>query len=473
MTLRYRIFIGESKDFIENYISSLNTDRLFAKYAASVLLAHLYTLIKSGIVDRNSGKEIAKELIDIIKTDGEKLYRWIERKKIVFEDVFEAIEAYLHEVVDNGAGYIAIGRSRNDHISAVLRLFIRDVVLRFLDELLKFRKTLLEKAIEFRGTIFPFFTHQQLAQCGSSAIYFLSYEHALKNAWDSVISALQYLRENPLGSGPAAGSMIFLDRDILSRSLCMDQDLIPPYYATGSRFFLLYTALSITLALSEISRLIEDFMLISNIVPNALEIPKEHVATSSIMPHKKNLVTLEISRAKIKKVIGLANSLINIYTSIPYGYNLDLQEMNAIFIEIISEAISILQVLEDFIKGIKINEDVIIKYIKDKPCWSSEIVEYIAYTRKRPAREVYMYLSKQFRDYRYGDTDALNNIISSLGLSFDDVWSIIRSKPIENYLKIMIENAWKKLENDRTLINNISEELQKCTVVLISNEFKV
>ncbi|ADM28539.1 Argininosuccinate lyase [Ignisphaera aggregans DSM 17230] len=473
MTLRYRVFIGESKDFIENYISSLNIDKLFAKYVASVLLAHLYTLMKSGIVDRDSGMEIAKELIDIIKTDGEKLYKWIERKKIVFEDVFEAIEAYIHEVVDNGAGYIAIGRSRNDHVSTVLRLFARDTVLKFLSELLELRKVLLEKAIEFRGTIFPFFTHQQLAQCGSSAIYFLSHEYALKNAWDSVINTLRYLRENPLSSGPAAGSMIFLDRDILSRSLCLEQDLIPPYYATGSRFFLLYPASSIALTLSEIGRLVEDFMIISSTIPNALEIPKEHIATSSIMPHKKNLVTLEISRAKIKKVIGLANSLMNIYTSIPYGYNLDLQEMNAIFIEIMGEAISILQVLKDFIKGIRINENAIIEYVKDKPCWSSEIVEYIAYTRKRPAREVYMYLSKLFRDYRYGDINTLNSIISSLGLSFDDVWNIIRSKPVENYLKIMIENAWKRLERDRTLINNISEELQKCTAALISNELKM
>ncbi len=473
MTLRYRVFIGGSKDFIESYISSLDIDRTIARYAASVLLAHLYALMRNGVVDKDSGREIAKELIDIIKSDGEKLYRWIEKKKIVFEDVFEAIEAYLHEVVDNGAGYIAIGRSRNDHVSATLRLLARDLIMRFLNELLELRRILLEKAIEYRNILFPFFTHQQLAQCGSSAIYFISYEYALKNAWNSIINTLQYLKENPLGSGPAAGSMIFLDRDILSRSLCIERDIIPPYYATGSRFFLLHGALTVISALSEVGRLIEDFMLIANTIPKALDIPREHLATSSIMPHKKNIVTLEISRAKIKKIIGLTNSLLNIYTSIPYGYNLDLQEMNSIFIGIMGEAISILQVLNDFVRGVRINEDAIIEYVRDKPCWSSEVVEYIAYTRKRPVREVYMYLSKQFKDYRYGDIDTLHNIISGLGLSPNDIWNIIKNKPVENYIKIMIENSWKKLENDRTLLNNISEELQKCTAVLISNELKM
>ncbi|MCS7111338.1 MAG: lyase family protein [Ignisphaera sp.] len=472
MTIRYRTFLGDSKNFIENYTTSLEFDRKLAKYAAMVMLAHVKALEGGGYIPKDYVQSIVNELVDVIKTDGEKIYKWIEERKMRFEDIFEAIESYLYDRVDGGAGYIALGRSRNDHVAAVLRLYARDALHIILSNLIDLRKALLEKASEYRNTIFPFFTHQQLAQCGSAALYFLSYEHTLSVSWRHLTHLHDMLSENPLGSGAAAGTMVPLDIGVLSRYLCFNQEVLPPYYATGSRQFLLLMTFGIVSILSELSRMAEDLLFINSVIPYAIEFPVEHIATSSIMPHKRNLVTLEIARAKISNIVGLHNSMISIYKSIPYGYNLDLQEMNRIFMDIINSATATIEIFTDVIRGIRIDENRILKYVEDKPCWSSDVVEYIAMKKSRPVREVYYQIAKQLKNCSQNG-EALSKILLGVGIQPNNIWNLIRNKPVEVYIKKMIEGAWRVLEEDKKLVRDILESIEGCRVELISGSNKV
>ncbi|MEM4627628.1 MAG: hypothetical protein QXX37_05005, partial [Ignisphaera sp.] len=206
--------------------------------------------------------------------------------------------------------------------------------------------------------------------------------------------------------------------------------------------------------------------------PYAIEFPVEHISTSSIMPHKRNLVTLEIARSKISKIVGLYTSMLSIYKSIPYGYNLDLQELNRIFMDIVSDTISTLNVFIDIIKGIKINEDKIIKYVEDKPCWSSDVVEYIAITKGKPVREIYFQIARQLKSYRQNG-DTLSKILLNIGIQPNNVWNIIKSRPIEMYIKKMIEGAWRILEEDRKLVKDGLESIESCRAELISEPRQV
>jgi argininosuccinate lyase len=59
-------------------------------------------------------------------------------------------------------------------------------------------------------------------------------------------------------------------------------------------------------------------------------------------------------------------------------------------------ASSTLDVLTDFVSRLHLSDDAFLNYLIDKPCWSSELVEYIALTSGRPAREVYSAVAKLF-----------------------------------------------------------------------------
>jgi len=468
MALRYRAHLGASKNLIESYFSSLEEDRVLAKYSAMVMLAHVKTLLSQGVIPKVRGESVSKALVEVVKSKGEALYKWISERGHYFEDVFEALEAYLHEVAGVGAGYIAIGRSRNDHVAAVLRLFIRDRVLEVLQKLIELRRALLDKAMEFREVIIPYFTHGQVAQCGSASVYFASYEYTFSNIWRLLIQGLEMLNENPLGSGAADGSLLNLDRGRLAEMLCFSDSLIPPYYSTGSRLFALYHLNTLSLLMLEISRFAEDMLTINSLIPGAINPPIEHVATSSIMPHKRNLVTMEIARARASKVLGYVVASQSIYKGLPYGYNLDLQEINSLIMQAFDIASSTLDVLTDFASRLHLSGDAFLKYLIDKPCWSSELVEYIALTSGRPAREVYSAVAKLFESCNSVDEKCVSRVLTAYGLSVHDMLNIIKNKPVEISVKKMLEDAWSRLEKDRATLKNVSELLEKCTAELLS-----
>jgi argininosuccinate lyase len=468
MTLRYRIYLGNSKDFIESYFSSLEEDKVLAKYAATVMLAHVKALVNQGILSKDLSKDVLATLIDIIKTEGETLYKWITEGNYHFEDVFEALEAYLHEVVGINAGYIAIGRSRNDHIAAVLRLYTRDRAVEVLQKLLELRKVFLDKATEFRGIIIPYFTHGQVAQCGSASIYFASYEQTFSNIWRLLAQGFEMLSENPLGSGAASGSLLNLDRSYIAKTLCFSDGLSPPYYSTGSRLFALYYLNMLSLLMLEISRFAEDMLLLSSLIPNSINPPVDHVATSSIMPHKRNLVTMEIARARASKVLGYALASQSIYKGLPYGYNLDLQEINMLLKQVFDVVTSTLNIVIDFVSRLSVNSDAFLKYVSDKPCWSSELVEYIAITNGKPVREVYLAIAKLFKNCNSVDEKCISKVLSAFGLNAQDIWNIVKGKPIEVSIKKLLEDAWTKLERDRNTLKNVIDVVEKCTAELLS-----
>ncbi|MDK6029159.1 lyase family protein [Ignisphaera sp. 4213-co] len=468
MTLRYRIYIGQTKDFIESYFSSLETDKRLVKYITMVMMAHVKTLMNHGVIPKDHGEEILRKLKEVFQSNGELLYKWIEKSNTLYEDAFEALEAYLHDVSDADAGYVAIGRSRNDHIAAVLRLYIRDNIVNILYKLLEVREALLHKATEFRSIIIPFFTHEQIAQCGSASIFFMSYEYTLANLWKMLYQGLDLLKENPLGSGAASGSLVNIDRDFIGNLLCLDNTAIPPYYATGSRLFVLHYLNMLSLIMLELSRFAEDMIFLNSLIPNALNPPVEHVATSSIMPHKRNLVTMEIVRANASKVCGLSFESQSIYKGLPYGYNLDFQEINNAIMQSLEVVQKTLEIVKDFINGLNINENVIQKYIEDKPCWSSDLVEYIALTNGRPAREVYLSLARLFKECSAIDSKCVSKLLSSLNLSHVDIWNIVKNKPIEINIKKILEDAWTRLERDRNIVKSISLFIEKCTSALLS-----
>ena len=468
MTLRYRVFIGQTKDFIEKYFSSLESDKRIAKYVVMVMLAHVKTLVKQGIIPKDSGEEVIKILKDLAKSSGEQLYKWIEQSKASYEDVFEALEAYLHEYAKASAGYIAIGRSRNDHVAAVLRMYMRDSIVEVLDKLLGVRESLLRKAAELRNVIIPFFTHGQVAQCGSASIYFLSYEYAFSNIWKLLYQGLDLLRENPLGSGAASGSLIDLDREGIGAMLCFDSSPIPPYYSTGSRLFILHYLNILLLLMLELSRFAEDMIFLNSTVPNVLKAPVEHVATSSIMPHKRNLVTMEIVRASASKACGLALGAHLIYKGLPYGYNLDFQEINSVAVNLVDIAQKTLDVTKDFVDGLSIDENTIQKFLEDKPCWSSDLVEYIALTSGKPVREVYLDIAKLFRDCGRIDSACVSKVLSHFNLSTEAIWNIVKSKPVEVSIEKILEDAWTRLERDRSNIKSVSLAIEKCTSALLN-----
>ena len=93
--LRYRRHIGETIDRVEKYFSSTEFDREYARYIVMVLLSHTKNLLNKNLIPREYGEEIILLLKDLLKNNCKDLYKWIDEKRVLFEDLFEALESYL------------------------------------------------------------------------------------------------------------------------------------------------------------------------------------------------------------------------------------------------------------------------------------------------------------------------------------------------------------------------------------------
>ena len=355
------------------------------------MMAHVYHLTELNIINKEISSKILKELLHLLESP-EVLF------KQDFEDIHEALEAYLIDKLGTDGGWIGIARSRNDHVATALRIRMREYIIQLLEEILKLRYVILEKAKKYIDTLIPTFTHQQPAQITTVGHYLLSVDEMLRTYWKIIRHILEeVINKSPLGSGASAGTIVNLNRYRLAELLGFDGIVVNTLYAVETRNFFTIT-LSITNSmLMELNRFINDLITWSTPEFNYLKNPKDHVATSSIMPHKQNPVTLEIFRARIGEACADYSAIMNMLRPLCKGYLLDIQEASRHAWNALKVALEGIKVLNDYLSKVEFNIEVLEKEVDRYPLISSEIVEYLTLSSGRPFREVYFQIAEEIK----------------------------------------------------------------------------
>ncbi|MEM1860372.1 MAG: lyase family protein, partial [Metallosphaera sp.] len=174
--------------------------------------------------------------------------------------------------------------------------------------------------------------------------------------------------------------------------------LVNTISATSSRADLISAVMEVVNLMLALSRVVEDMILLSSKFVGILELPDTHVSTSSLMPQKRNAVTMEVLRARVSRVLGYLTSITSTYKSLPSGYNLDLQEINPLFWEIIDETRTGVEVLHDLLSKVKVNE-----FKMDKEVLSTDEAEILAEKGMR-YRDAYFAVAKAVREGKFSPT---------------------------------------------------------------------
>ena len=382
--------LGDIDSEILSYISSMEEDRELVKEVIESLIAHVKALASQNLIPAEKGEKILKELENLLE-DPSPLF------KIEAEDVHEAIEIYLKQKLGEDEGYLALGKSRNDHVSAALRLKAKKLLIEQIKEVLTFRGILLEKAKNHLTTIMPAFTHLQPAQPSTFAHSLCYIEETLATYTKALFFALEIVDSSPLGAGAVGGTSVPLDRKKLGKEL-FSGIVFNSINAVSNRDFL-GIACSIDVNLSVfLSRIAEDIVIFSTSQFNYLRLPKEHLATSSMMPQKKNPVTMEIARAWGAESIGHFVALLTILKGLPTGYNLDMQEANKHALKILKGTLETLRIFTDLFAKIEVNEANLLRDAKIFPILATDIAEKVALASGRPYREVYGEIAKLVKE---------------------------------------------------------------------------
>jgi argininosuccinate lyase len=243
------------------------------------------------------------------------------------EDVHGALEAALiAEVGADLGGRLRAGRSRNDQIATLVRMYLIDHARIVAREVLALVDALVAQADAHPAAIMPGRTHLQHAQPVLLA------HHLQAHAWP-LVRDLERLRDwraragaSPYGGGALAGSTLGLDPQLVATELGLDRPSENSLDGTAARDVVAefaYIAAQIGL---DLSRLAEEIILWNTREFGFVTLDDGYSTGSSIMPQKKNPDIAELARGKSGRLIGNLTGLLATLKALPLAYNRDLQE---------------------------------------------------------------------------------------------------------------------------------------------------
>jgi argininosuccinate lyase len=241
------------------------------------------------------------------------------------EDVHTALERGLIERAgaDIG-GRLRAGRSRNDQVATLFRMYLRDEARTISALVLDVVDALVAQADRHLGVAMPGRTHLQHAQP------VLLSHHLLAHAW-ALLRDVDRFRDwdtraavSPYGSGALAGSSLGLDPEAVAADLGFSVE--NSIDGTASRDFAAEFAFVTAMVAVDISRIAEEVVLWATKEFSFVTLHDSYSTGSSIMPQKKNPDVAELARGKAGRLIGDLAGLLATLKALPLAYNRDLQE---------------------------------------------------------------------------------------------------------------------------------------------------
>jgi len=243
------------------------------------------------------------------------------------EDVHTALERGLLERA--GAelgGKLRAGRSRNDQVATLFRMWLRDAARRVATGTLDVVDSLVAQAKRHPDAVLPGRTHLQHAQPVLLAHHLLAHAHALLRDVSRLRDWDDRTAESPYGSGALAGSSLGLDPDAVASELGFATSVENSIDGTASRDFAAEFAFVLAMLGVNLSRIAEEVIIWNTAEFGYVTLDDAWATGSSIMPQKKNPDVAELTRGKSGRLIGNLTGLLATLKAMPLAYNRDLQE---------------------------------------------------------------------------------------------------------------------------------------------------
>ncbi|RNL83670.1 argininosuccinate lyase [Halostreptopolyspora alba] len=243
------------------------------------------------------------------------------------EDVHTALERGLVERVgaDLG-GRLRAGRSRNDQIATLVRMYLREQARAISGELLDLVSVLADQAEANGDAPMPGRTHLQHAQPVLLA------HHLLAHAWP-LVRDVERLRDwdrraavSAYGSGALAGSSLGLDPEAVAAELGFATSAENSIDGTAARDVVAEFGFVSAMVGVDLSRLSEEIIVWATKEFSFVTLDDAYSTGSSIMPQKKNPDIAELARGKAGRLVGDLTGLLTTLKALPLAYNRDLQE---------------------------------------------------------------------------------------------------------------------------------------------------
>lgn len=316
-------FAGGPADALAALSKSTDFDWRLAPYDIAGSRAHARVLHRAGLLDDATLEAMLAALKQLLED--------VESGAFVAaagdEDVHTALERGLIERAGaDVGGRLRAGRSRNDQVATLFRMYLRDHAREVSSLVLDTVEALIAQAEAHMGVAMPGRTHLQHAQP------VLLSHHLLAHAWALLRDVQRFVdwdvRTNvsPYGSGALAGSSLGLDPLAVADDLGFATSVENSIDGTASRDFVAEFAFVAAMVGVDVSRFSEEVVLWATKEFSFVTLDDAFSTGSSIMPQKKNPDVAELARGKAGRLVGDLAGLMTTLKALPLAYNRDLQE---------------------------------------------------------------------------------------------------------------------------------------------------
>jgi argininosuccinate lyase len=243
------------------------------------------------------------------------------------EDVHSALErGLIARAGTELGGRLRAGRSRNDQIATLVRMYLREHARLIGAKVLDVVDSLVSQAKSHEGAAMPGRTHLQHAQPVLLAHHLLAHAWPLLRDVDRLRDWDRRAAASPYGSGALAGSSLGLDPAAVANELGFDRPVENSIDGTAARDVVAEFAFVAAMIGVDLSRLAEEIVLWATKEFSFVTLDDAYSTGSSIMPQKKNPDVAELTRGKAGRMIGDLTGLLATLKGLPLAYNRDLQE---------------------------------------------------------------------------------------------------------------------------------------------------
>ena len=397
--------------------------------------AHVLMLAKQGIIKNDVAKAILRVNQKMADMGDMPTFDY----DYALEDIYPNLEKYLIDQVGiEIGGQQHTARSRNDLTVTEERIDARRMYLKICRLYNDVRQTLLKMAKENIDTVFAGNTCLQPSEPITMGHYLAAVLNGMHRDYERIQDVWKKLNINPLGGCSMGSTTYNIDREMTSKLLGFDAPMDNSLDCVAGLDYMLDLAASFAIAENTFSRLCTDLYIWSTPEFGYVEVSDKVAACSSIMPQKKNPVTLEYIRGGAANIEALFVSNWGAMKNTPYTLVVDTYTVAAANLWPLFETMEAhLKILDLTLRTLTFHKDRMFKMAAGNYCTVTELANAIVRKDGLSFREAHdavaAVVANMLKDSRTADqidSTAINTILQAhLGrktaLSDDEIQSAL------------------------------------------------
>jgi argininosuccinate lyase len=217
------------------------------------------------------------------------------------------------------AGNLHLARSRNDMGVTIYRMVLRGRLLQVIEGVQGLYQALCVRAEAEADTVMLAYTHTQQAQPTTLGHWLLAAADVVGRDLRRLHEAYAVVNRSPMGAAALSTSGFAIDRERVAVLLGFAGLVENSYDAIAGADYLTGAAMALLSPALDLGRVVQDFLLWSTQEFGALKVADPYVQISSIMPQKRNPVSLEHCRSLLSRVAGDAGTVLAMIHNTPFG----------------------------------------------------------------------------------------------------------------------------------------------------------